>query len=509
MLNSPELLTKILSPPIGGLNKRDPLSAMPETDAYQLDNWVPDNSGVRLRYGSSLFASIVNGTEVVMLQSVYNRVNNVEYLIASDNASNYIIEIDDSGTTTTVDTLFGTEATFGYTHNEDVYYKPRSVAEAYRVYDQTARTTASAAFTNGTFYYGMGSFKGSLYFPGYSGVPFPSFGYGSIGGVTTFTITNYDLSQVSKEGGLCLFCGSTTRAKSAAEDSLFVAATSRGEVFVYQGSHPSSPTWSLVGTYKIPRPFGYKSFFYLGAHLYIWTVGGIISMASILNDQQVNGKYNSISDKIDPIFADLASSTNITFANFSTVNNRFAAAVDYVGNTLYLIAPDNYVYAMNLKTNAWYRISGWPAYSIAVANNKVYIGSTNGKIIQIADSTASGDYNPATGATDNIPTVMRTAYNYLDDPGLRKQMMGVRVFGEYSNGFSMTVDADMDYVFNVITNTTSEGSSASPTAYCTFCGLNGSLGHAVSLSQTDSYAATRLAKINAFQLYYKEAQLTI
>lgn len=509
--NSPELKTIILPPPIGGLNKRDPLHAMPNTDASTLDNWVPDNSNVRLRYGSSLFATIPSGGEVVALQSVFVSAGRIDYLLASDNSTNDLYYSDQVGTVVRLTTgAFATENTFMCTHNQTIYVKARSVAETYQYYTPGPGTITSAAFTNGAFYYGMGSFKGSIYLPGYSGVALPSFGYGSIGGVATMTITNFDLSQVSREGGEVLFCGSTTRAKSAAEDALFVAVTNRGEIFAYQGSHPSSPTWSLVGIYKIPRPFGYKSFFYLGAHLYIWTVGGIISMASILNDQQVNGKYNSISDKIDPIFADLATATNLSVdSNFPTVNSRFAAAVDYIGNTLYLIAPDDYIYAMNLKTNAWYRISGWPAYSIAVANNKVYIGSTNGKIIQIADSAASGDYNPATGATDSIATSMRTAYNYLDNPSLKKQMMGVKVFSEYKTGFTMTVDADMDYANSTPSSTTAEGSAAGATAYSTFCGMNGKLGHAVAISQSDSYAATKSAKINAFQVYYKEAQLTI
>ena len=81
------LFSKIIPPPIGGLNKRDPLHAMPEADAFTLDNWIPQSSYLQIRDASSLFASIGGGSEIVMLQSVYRAASDTEYLLASDNAS--------------------------------------------------------------------------------------------------------------------------------------------------------------------------------------------------------------------------------------------------------------------------------------------------------------------------------------------------------------------------------------------------------------------------------------
>lgn len=507
-----KLMTAILPPPIGGLNKRDPLHAMSSTDAVTLDNWVPFNSDVRLRGGSSIFASIGSGTQVTMLGAVTIGTGAVDYLIASEANSNDVFEIDEAGTITTVDSAsWASEGVFAYNFNKDLYLKSANASDAWLIYDSDAQTVASASFTSGGAYYACGSYKGALYFAhNRASAGRMTIGYLPVGIVASATLATYDLSQVSREGGTMLFAGSTTRVKAYAEDNLFIAVSNRGEVFAYQGTHPSSNTWGLIGIYKIPRPFSPNSFFYLGGHLYIWTVGGVISMADILSDVQTQGRYNTLSGKIDPIWRDLATSTNLSPTNYSTVNNRFACAVNQKENLLYMIAPDNYCYCKNLLVDdgGWFRVSGWPAYSIAVANDKTYIGSTDGKIIHVNDPAASGDYNPATGATDSIATEMQLAYNYLDKPTIRKNITGVRVLSKYTDGLSVTMDADVDYATSTPASITAENLGSGEQTYKTFCGLNG-VGEAVSLHQKDSYAATKAAKINAFQLYYKEGDITL
>lgn len=506
-----QIRTAIVPPPIGGLNKRDPLHAMAETDAITLDNWVPDNANVRLRYGSSLFSTFGSGGNVVMLQSVYKASATADYLIAAEDASKDVYQIDDSGTATVKEALEATVPTYALTHNQDVYYKARSVVEDYYIYDSSAGTISASSFTNGTFYYGIGSYKGALYFPAYgnTSVPNPSFGYLPVGTVTGGTISNWDLSQVARDGGTCLFVGSTTRSKDYSEDNLFVAVTNRGEVFAYQGTHPSSSTWSIVGIYKIPRPFSHKSFFYLGAHLFVWTVSGVISMADIISDNQTQGRYNSLSGKVDPLWKDLATSTNLSLANFATVNNRFACVVNQKENLLYMIAADNYCYCKNLLIDdgGWFRVTGWPAYSIAVANEKTYIGSTGGKIIYVNNPSATGDYNPATGNTDNIATELQMAYNYLGNPTVRKTFVGARVLATAVDGLSITIDADTDYATNTPTSTTAESVGSGTQNYKTFCGF-GSVGEAISIHQKDSLAASNQLTLNAFQVYWKEGDIT-
>src|SRR6516165_6151255 len=50
--------------PIGGLNSRDALSAMPPMDAYNLVNWIPHNYGVSNRKGYTEWATNLTGGAV-------------------------------------------------------------------------------------------------------------------------------------------------------------------------------------------------------------------------------------------------------------------------------------------------------------------------------------------------------------------------------------------------------------------------------------------------------------
>src|SRR4051812_11821081 len=48
--------------PIGGVNARDSLAAMPGTDAFSLINWIPPRYGVRSRKGYTEWATGLTGS---------------------------------------------------------------------------------------------------------------------------------------------------------------------------------------------------------------------------------------------------------------------------------------------------------------------------------------------------------------------------------------------------------------------------------------------------------------
>src|SRR5436309_11873039 len=53
--------------PIGGVNARDPLSAMAPTDAVSMDNWFPTPSYLQVRNGSQTWATGLPGAvETIM-----------------------------------------------------------------------------------------------------------------------------------------------------------------------------------------------------------------------------------------------------------------------------------------------------------------------------------------------------------------------------------------------------------------------------------------------------------
>ena len=84
-----------ISAPIGGLNARDDVSAMRDTDALVLENWVPGFGSVAVREGSTTYASISGASDPVETVASL-RVGTDEFLIAACGGAIY--DVSNGGT---------------------------------------------------------------------------------------------------------------------------------------------------------------------------------------------------------------------------------------------------------------------------------------------------------------------------------------------------------------------------------------------------------------------------
>jgi len=75
----PQATGYVVSAPVGGLNARDALSAMPETDAILLDNWFVQPTWVELRRGKTTLATFTGTAQSVM---AYNSLTGTNQLYA-------------------------------------------------------------------------------------------------------------------------------------------------------------------------------------------------------------------------------------------------------------------------------------------------------------------------------------------------------------------------------------------------------------------------------------------
>lgn len=82
--SQPEALPYSIPAPVGGLNARDSLANMPETDALILDNWFPQPSWVEIRKGYS-FAATFSGYCATL--STYNSITGANQLYGAVNNS--------------------------------------------------------------------------------------------------------------------------------------------------------------------------------------------------------------------------------------------------------------------------------------------------------------------------------------------------------------------------------------------------------------------------------------
>jgi hypothetical protein len=86
----------VVSSPVGGLNARDALANMPETDAIILDNWFPQPTWVELRRGKTTLATFTGACQSVM---AYNALSGANQLYGGVNNAGIcsIYRVDNAG----------------------------------------------------------------------------------------------------------------------------------------------------------------------------------------------------------------------------------------------------------------------------------------------------------------------------------------------------------------------------------------------------------------------------
>ena len=110
-----------------------------------------------------------------------------------------------------------------------------------------------------------------------------SFWYGAPGAIGG-AFTEFPLQGVAKRGGGVCGMADWTLDGGQGPDDYAVFVTTEGELLVYRGTNPSSPsTWSLVGTFTMPRPVGRRFIRQFGGDVLLLTEGGVFSLRVLLS----------------------------------------------------------------------------------------------------------------------------------------------------------------------------------------------------------------------------------
>lgn len=492
---TPEVVsrTKIVPPPVGGWNTKDPLVTMDAMYAVEMENYFPGFGSVDLVNGYRYYSSGIGSGAVVALAELYTGSTRKLVACGSDN---HIYSCNSGGAATDLG-AGGSATPWLYTVQfKNLIFISNGVASL-RSWDGAAgATTDSGAIlglpTAGTR--AMGVYKGRLY--GTLGTT--SVWFTALDSTTVFQSV-FDFSSLLKYGGNITFIGSITRAKDFNEDVLFCIITDQGEILVYQGEYPSAANWSILGQYFIPRPMGPKAFYYIGANLCIITNQGTIPMSSIMGGTS-DGRYLTMSDNITSAFTAAASTTLLNDTAWCGVNYpRGNFAVNNIPVTSGAVSNQ---FIMNTTTQAWCKRTNQNAFSWAVFNDELYFGGLNGKVFK-ADNGYFDEDPSNTGAVLSRSTKLRPAYNYMDNPESVKTFTEAQVFMYESEGLDITVDADIDYANRTATSQnidTSKGTSYQ--FYNNRVGLTG-IGNAASI-RFDGTVTTKRRSIQALKVYYKE-----
>lgn len=196
----------------------------------------------------------------------------------------------------------------------------------------------------------------------------------SIGGAAVLL----PLGGVFLKGGSLVFGGtwSIESGDGPSEQTVFV--TSEGEVATYAGSDPSSSTtWSRQGVFNVGKPLGPKAFVRAGGDMLISTDIGLVPLSQAFQRDVAALAPVAVSYSIEIEWnkAVAASTPDWQIAIWST-------------NQMMAIAPPNpdgdvpAIFVANVRTGAWGKYTGWNVLCMQVFQDRLFFGSDSGKIVE-------------------------------------------------------------------------------------------------------------------------------
>lgn len=196
----------------------------------------------------------------------------------------------------------------------------------------------------------------------------------SIGGAAT----EINLGSVFRNGGSVLFGATWSLDSGSGIDDVCIFVTTNGEIAVYSGTDPSSSTtWALVGVYEIAPPLNKHASFKAGGDRAILTGDGIISVASALRQDRAALQATAITYPIEDAWKEAVANGSNAFPITATLWQSQAKLIIGVP-----VSGQNISYVSNAKTGAWCRYVGWDVRCSAVSGDKLYFGTSTGKVVE-------------------------------------------------------------------------------------------------------------------------------
>ena len=422
-----------LPAPIGGLNARDSLVAMPPTDAIVFKNWWPQPYGCSVRRGWRTIAtlpaavsSLGSWISTTGTKKLFGWANNIMYDIdltggganvalsgALTNSVWQTISLNNTAGQTLIcvngadDAIYytaGGYSTRSFTPGQWQGLDPRNCPQ---VTVHQSRLWAVEKNSNNGWYLPPDAIVG--------------------------TFVRFDFGPLFPRGGTLEFLTTWTLDDGNGAEDHLVAISSNGDAVVYAGIDPSSDaSWQLVGVYYVGSPVsGRRSFTKAGGDLLILTQQGVVSMSQLLTSTKVNQAENPLeSRKIQFLISSLISAN-------SSVEGW---ALDYFPpiNMLMVNVPSNTVggnvqLCANQLIGSWTQFSNLDTLAWETITNTVYFGSRSGTVGEFWFGNVDGANYDGSGGTE-IFAEAQQAYSYLDRPSAQKQI------GLYRPNFVVDID---------------------------------------------------------------------
>lgn len=365
-----------LDAPHGGLNTRDALNSMDETDAIVLENWFPKSGGLESRNGHSQHATGVGTGDVWTI---------AEYLSGSKNK---LIAFSDTGAFDATSTGAASSLKSGLTSHSgprDWFMFEGEICfldgvNAPQKYDGTTWSALTVSGGISATPIGGNSYKSRSYFWDDNSQDIWYSALNTLGG----TLTKFRLGLVFGFGGKLVGMSTWTRDGGEGQDDFAVFIFSSGQIAVYSGLDPGDTTWSLVGVYDMAKPLSRDSIIKFGGDLAVLTEEDIILLTAETLRAGTTRRLDARS-KIMGAVRDLA---NKHSANTGWVSANYPKGEMLVFNVPVTSGTRYDQLVMNTATRAWTKFTGLNGRGWGLFGGNLYFGKGDGTIHKFDDTEA-------------------------------------------------------------------------------------------------------------------------
>lgn len=427
---------------IASLNLATPNARRPDgrkvAGAAPLRNGVPTATGVRMRGGSVLHASL--GDMTTDVQSIFSYISgSTRRLFGADGAGIYDITTPANpaiSPTAEVDSLSsGDWSVVQFSTAGGTFLRLVNGVDVPLVYDGSSWDT-SPAITGATpedLCY-VWAYKQRLFFIEKNSLNAWYLSVDQIGGAAT----KLPLGGVFSRGGSLLFGASWSLDTGGGLSEQCVFVTTEGEVAVYQGANPGDASdWQKVGVYKIGRPRGPKAFIRAGGDLVIATDIGFVPLSQAIQKDLAALSPSAVSYSIETEWNDAVADRSSAYWSCDIWPAKQMALVALHNS----VTQEAQMFVANVRTGAWGVYTGWEGKCLHVFGDRCFFGSKNGKIIEAEVS----------GADQGMPYtfVMVPLFDPLKTPASLKTGLQARVVFKAPRAIEAKLSLQVDYAINL------------------------------------------------------------
>ena len=407
----------VIPAPTGGLNYRDPISAMSPMDALILTNFIPKQQGVELRKGwKQITETLGQSIESVFGYTAPNPDDNKVFVAANGN----IYDVTD-GNYTAVVLGTGSDAdewwTTQFSTPADTFLLAVSPGAGYWTYSTSSGWVDRTATTTGlpTTVRTVAVWKQRVWFTaeGDSKVY-----YLDNVDVVTGSCTSFAMGSTLRNGGYCSALINWTMDAGFSIDDYLIVVGTEGDIGVWEGTDPTSPdTFRLRGVWYVgPVPRHGQYFTPFGGDVMIVSELGLVPMSKLVAGQYSQDQQIGPASKIQSVFAPLVrKQINQKFFDVFVVPSSDVLVIKMPAD-----AGTYRQFAMNVTTGAWCQFVGMPMRSAAVIGGQLYFGTNDGYTCLGLFGNKDGVDKLDTGG-NSIEGEVQTAFQAFNTPAQLKK----------------------------------------------------------------------------------------